>query len=412
MIKVVQISTFTTGGAGIAAYRLHQSLMQRADCESILVCRDAGIHKGEKNVIEVGPKPVTLKKRVLNRIDHLLGNSTNFGLEISAQEGNYELVSWPETHFNVELEQVIKEADIIHLHWVAEFINFPTFFSKLKKKKIVWTLHDMNPFMGIFHYLGDKASNLALRDLDEKAFRIKKDSLKKSNNICVVSLSEWIQKEAKKNEVFAKFNYKKIPNGVDVNVFKPTVKEDARNQLNLEKDSFVMLVVSENLKNYRKGLDILIDALPLLKTTTPTKIQVISVGGGELSVSGFKYKSFGKVLDEKKLAIIYSSADVFVMPSREDNLPNVMLEALACGTPVVGFTIGGQKDYILPLDTGVLAEEGSPASLAGAIKSLIDNYSSFDREKISSFAGEHFHKEKQLAAHYALYKELLGPVEN
>jgi glycosyltransferase involved in cell wall biosynthesis len=401
MIKVVQISFSVQGGAGIAAYRLHKGLLKSGLCSSVFICHDAGPYKNNVDILEI--KAPTRKKTILERIGRRLGLIVNY--KLMETPGDHEAVTWPESDYRIELEQEVLNADIIHLHWVSGFLNFPSFFKKLEKKKIVWTLHDMNPFMGIFHYKGDQVRNPMLKAADAKALAIKTTSLKRSK-LNIVALSNWISSEAKTNPVFRKFTFTNIPNGIDFGTFYPIDRNLARKELNIPENETVILIVAENVTNYRKGIDILITSLSLIKSTGP--IRIISVGKGELDLpSNFQYVSFGIITDPPKLATIYSSSNLFVIPSREDNLPNVMLEAFACGIPIVGFPVGGINQHIIPHLTGILAEPVSEVGLAKAIDEFILNPNAFDRKKINEYARSLFDDKLQAVAHIDLYTKLL-----
>jgi glycosyltransferase involved in cell wall biosynthesis len=406
MIKVVHISTSTMGGAGIAAYRLHRGLLKSGVCNSIFVCQNPGPYKNDPDVVEVKARPLKLSKRILKKIGSYLGKPKDFWNELSQIKGEYEIVTWPETNFRIELEKEVLNADVVHLHWVGGFLNYPTFFKKLQGKKIVWTLHDLNPLMGIFHYKGDQERNTALKHLDLKALKIKSASLKKSS-LNIVAMTDWIAQEANKSPVFKEYHFEYIANGINCDVFHPLEKKLIREQLDIPVNECVMLFVSEHIDNFRKGMDILIDALALVTSSVP--FRIISVGKGKLSLpENIKYYSLGSISDEKKLAQIYSCADIFVIPSREDNLPNVMVEAFACGTPVIGFPVGGMKQHIVPLKTGILADEESVVAFAKAIEAFLGDSDRFNRTTISAYAQENFNDKTQANSHVNMYKKLLN----
>jgi glycosyltransferase involved in cell wall biosynthesis len=302
---------------------------------------------------------------------------------------------------------VVLDADVVHLHWVAGFLNYPSFFRKLRGKHIVWTLHDMNPFMGIFHYGGDQMRNPQLSQLDLQSLHIKTKALTGIEYLCINALSKWIGDEAIKNAAFGRFAINSIPNGIDLGLFRPVERRVARQKLGQDTEGLVLLCVSENLDNYRKGIDLLLEALELLKSNI--SIRLISVGRGVLQPpEKIDYTAFGPISDEEKLALIYASADAFVTTAREDNLPNVMLEALACGTPVIGFPVGGQKDYIVPFETGVLAKEVTAKSFCMAIEEFLSSRNRFDPDKIAAFAKLHFDRGKYINDHLALYNKMLN----
>jgi glycosyltransferase involved in cell wall biosynthesis len=405
MMKIVQISVSPMGGAGIAAYRLHKSLLNNG-INSLFICQDAGSYKNDADVIEVKPRGFSLIHRVVRKLRQIIGGS-NFSAELEKHPGHYEIATWPETNYLVELEKAILDADIIHLHWVSGFVNYLTFFKKLKHKKIVWTLHDMNPFMGIFHYKGDQLRNPGLKKIDQKAIEIKSAAFK-NIDLQIVVLSNWMLEEAITNPVFKGFNYTNIPNGVDCNIFKPVDRKLAREKLNIPEEDCVILVVSERVDNYRKGIDILLEALSSVQSKIP--VRIISVGKGELNLSGTNtnYTALGPIYNEKELANVYTASNLFVIPSREDNLPNVMLEAFACGIPVLGFPIGGVKQYVIPFQTGLLAEDISATALNNALEQFLLNRDRFSSLLISEYAQNKFNNNLLADNHLRFYKSLLN----
>ena len=151
-MKIVHISTSDKGGAGIAALRLHKGLLQQNVDSSFLSLFGSGT--GETNS-EFNINPSV-------QLSNLQKIKRKFGLPVTQVErnlrmlkgikGDYEIFSFPFSDFQIEQHPLVQSADIINLHWVAGLINYPSFF-KFIKKPVVWTLHDMNPFMGGFHYM-------------------------------------------------------------------------------------------------------------------------------------------------------------------------------------------------------------------------------------------------------------------
>ena len=158
-MKVVHISTSKHGGAGIAAFRIHEALNKFGEIDSYFLQRtdnDDIVNKTYQIKAEIKKENFLSKiKRRLNLTNDLeYRNKRN---EINKSR-NFEIATFPESSFRIEDHPLIKDADIIHLHWVADFLNYPTFFKRIKKP-IVWTLHDMNPFQGLFHYKNDEINN-------------------------------------------------------------------------------------------------------------------------------------------------------------------------------------------------------------------------------------------------------------
>jgi glycosyltransferase involved in cell wall biosynthesis len=182
-------------------------------------------------------------------------------------------------------------------------------------------------------------------------------------------------------------------------------KKVASKRLGIENEYKTFLVVAEHLENFRKGNDLLIDALSSIKEG----INLITVGKGEINLpDNVLHFKQGSIHNEQKLNDVFAAADLFILPSREDNLPNVMLESFASGTPVLSFKTGGMLDWIKPHVTGFFAEEFKAASLAKAIRDFCNNHYQFDPGTIRKYALEHFSVVKQANSYLNLYRMILN----
>ena len=393
MLKIVHISTTPKGGAGIAAYRLHKALLDSKTCHSIFICKEGNYSPTLENIKTVPKIKKSLIERAFRKIFNIKTPEALFQQKKGLLQGKYEIISSPFSDYRIENHKDVQDADIIHLHWITHFLNYPSFFKKLSHKKIVWTFHDMNPFMGIFHYKGDQLRNPSFEKLNKEIFNLKLKYLQPTK-IHIIALSNWMKEEAKKVKQFANSHFELIPNGVDINQFYPLEEGDCS-----EKKS--ILFVSESLNNYRKGIDLFLDCLSHINSP----IKVLSVGNGNITLShtnNIEYINYGAVYDTEKLNAIFAKADIFILPSREDNLPNVMLESFASGTPVVSFSNGGMREWIND-DTGYLCNEISSTALAEGINFALKNFNKSKNSKIRDFATEHFSMQVQSKNIYEFY---------
>jgi glycosyltransferase involved in cell wall biosynthesis len=257
---------------------------------------------------------------------------------------SFELFSFPDSPYDITQTESYKQADIIHLHWVEGFLDYTSFF-KHNNKPIVWTLHDECPYLGGFHYAGDLERNRETHGIINEEIKKKKEHTIGNSNapIIVVSPSEWIAVKARTSKVFAGREVKKIRNWLNHDLFKPHDKAFSRRLLGIPEDKQVFMLSAANLDIYRKGMD---QIFPLLDLPELGSSLFAFVGNCLPEFDKPNVLNFGNVTDERLLPILYSSADAFILPSREDNLPNTMLEAIACETPVVAFDIGDNKDFI------------------------------------------------------------------
>lgn len=396
-MKILHVCTSETGGAGIAAMRLHRGLLEAGVESKFLSLKDSTINLAQKPVI-----PPSLYEKVIRRFKRKAVSKVHRGHE---RAGNFEIFSTPLSNFDITLHPVYQQADIIHLHWVADFLDYSSFFEK-NQKPVVWTLHDMNPFQGGFHYYGDVQNNReGWQDLEDLYKEIKKQALSKAKTIHVVGLSNWILKESKESALLGRFPHYLIPNGIDLNSFKIYDKGFARRVFNLPLDKTIILFVSELLSNKRKGFDLLKESIKQLGKRDD--VVFCAVGQKENNEMEHSVAYTGPIQDERLMGLLYAAADVFVLPSREDNLPNVMLEALACGTPVVGTPVGGLKDVIENGINGFLSREVTAASIFEALCLFLENKNSFEPEKIRSFIQENYSQETQSSRFLKLYDEVM-----
>lgn len=404
MSKILTINTSDSGGAGIAATRLHFGLKKNG-IQGLFLClnlrygNDSELHKFR-------PTPLNFKQRQLRRFGFFNTQQEKNKSLLKGKEKKYEIFSFPLSGFDISAYQLVKEADLIHLHWVANFLDWPSFFSKIDKP-VVWTLHDMNPFQGGFHYHEDVIRNEAEFGTLEKRLReIKKKSLEGIQNLTIVTPTRWLMEESSKSEILGRFPHYHFNNGLDPKIFKPYPREVARDVFQLPKGKKILLFVSDNTSNRRKGLDLLLGALSQIKIES---LLVVAIGYKPQEVnSNNQIQYLGRISDERLMALAYAASDAFVIPSREDNLPNTMLEALSCGIPVIGTPVGGIKEVIRTGFNGILAEEISSPALASAIERFFDGSFSFSSSEIRDNAVEKFNIEHIANQYIDLYKRILN----
>ena len=210
---------------------------------------------------------------------------------------------------------------------------------------------------------------------------------------------------AKKSEIFKDFNVHHIPNGLETNHFKLLGKNLSKDVFGLPKDKKVILFVSENIEVNRKGLKVLLKALQFIDNE---EFAIAVVGKGNFEkpkgLSQISIFNLGTIIDERLMAIAYNAADLFVIPSLIDNLPNTAIEAICCGTPVVGFATGGIPDIIQHGINGYLTEEINAESLAVKIYLGLKNLGEFNCEAISTLAREKYNLQKQARAYLDLFE--------
>jgi glycosyltransferase involved in cell wall biosynthesis len=314
------------------------------------------------------------------------------------------------------------QSKLVHLHWVGAGMLRVEELARLHCP-VIWTLHDAWAFTGGCHYTRDcegfkkqcgRCPQLGSQredDYSRSLMRRKARAFEKLD-ITVVTPSRWQAEMAKQSSLFAGRRIEVIPNGLDTEVFKPINHQAARECLNLQPDMLVLLFGAQSVTDPRKGLDLLCDALQRLER--PCTLLVF--GEGKVFVENAPHitvRQLGSFADDTSLALIYSAADVFVCPSREDNLPNTVAEALACGTPCAAFDINGLPDMIEHQKNGWLARPFDSSDLAGGILWLTRHP---QQDQLRRAAREKAVSEYSMAVmgnrYKALYSDLLNSVKN
>lgn len=396
-MKIAIVSSSDSGGAGIAALRLHKAL-KAYGVDSSMLC----LHKATNT-----PKVYEYKRSFLSKvIDHLPFipyKQNKYKKYYPVLSEYYECFSFPEAIFDISNHPIIQEADVVNLHWVGSVLDYSRFFRNVKKP-IVWTLHDMNPFLGIAHYCGDRDNHPQFLFLEEQIRRLKLKAIAQHPYVSVVNLCNWMKSYSSKSEVFPNRKHTVIPNSIDITTFKIYDKTEVRRELDLPLDKPVLLFVSQSVENRRKGFDLLQEALTKLNRNC-VLLVVGSVSDSLKEVSNCRF--VGTVVEEQRMAMLYASADAFILPSREDNLPNTMVESLCCGTPVISFSNGGMCDYIQTLKNGVLVDTITSEALLEGILLFLDNIALFDRESISQKAHYIFSPVNQAENYMKFFQTIL-----
>ena len=398
-LKILHINTYQGGGSGIAAMRLHKALCIHG-YDSNFLFLDKGTITETTFQYRKRPYLWILLLRILKKLGLPFTTEQKNDYSIRKYKYDVEMFSFANTSYkNLHEHPLVKDSDIIHLHWISDFVDFKSFFCNIKKQ-VFWTLHDMNAFLGGFHYKGDETSyGEKMKDLDTRQKIIKYEALKclPSSKLFVITPSAWLGHLSKESEVLKKFPHYHVANGIDTTVFKALPAENKSEQ----SKKINVLFVSESLHNYRKGFDIVLDVLNDEDITN--RFQLMAIGYVKASSRMSHITYFGIINTEDKMSELYNQADIFLLPSREDNLPNSMIESLCCGTPVVGFAIGGVKETISDGENGYLSKDVSAVGLKQALLTCADNIRLFNRNQIANKAASRFSSEVQVEAITTLY---------
>ncbi len=369
-----------TGGAAVAANRLMEALNNNGVKAKMLV-RD----KETEQITVVG-----IRRCLFTKWHFILERLAIF-FHLHFSKDSLFQVDIANTGFDITKLREFREADIIHLSWINQGMLSLGGIRKIIKsgKPVVWTMHDLWPATGICHYthnctaFQDKCHNCqyindgsSFNDLSSKVFR-KKKKIYANADISFVACSKWLRDEAKKSTLLAEKHITNIPNPINTNIYCQTDKKQARDINNLPIDKKVILFVSQKVTDKRKGIRFFVDAINMLSDNDPdfkdhTCVAVLG-GHAEDVTSQLSLPSFplGYISDEKRIISVYNSADVFVLPSLEDNLPNTIMEAMACGVPCVGFNVGGIPEMIDHKRNGYIAKSGDADDLASGMRWIL-----------------------------------------
>lgn len=372
-MKVINISLYDRmGGASIAAYRQHQALLN-AGIDSEMWVRFK--LTDDPTVNRYNPS-IKLNHRI-NRIFRRLHLKHERKSKITG-----EFFQDSSEFFGEELEGLPK-SDVINMHYAWDFIHYPSFFNKVgKRTPIVVTMHDMSTVTAGCSYTGQCTNFLEKcgccpilsrpqnHDLSRKQWERKFKAYHsiERRKIHFVSCSTWLSAEAKRSGLLKDLPISVIPNGVDTNLFKPLDRESAKKILDIPLNKPVLAFSAASVNDERKGLKYLFEAISALKT----KPFILTWGKNiPPKIDGISGLHLGNIENERMMAVAYNAADILVVPSIQDNLPNVILESMSCGLPVVAFDSGGISDMVINETTGLLAQTGNSYLLSTCIQRLI-----------------------------------------
>lgn len=360
-------------GAARGAYWLHNGLIKNG-VESRILCNSRDISQYNFTATTIkSNKDIFIKKinslidgfpkKLYLKADRRIFSTGIAGLDIT----NHYLYDW---------------ANIINLHWINDgFINIKHLNNI--KKPIVWTLRDMWPMTGGCHYAMDcqryktgcgnciQLKSIKKNDLSSYVLKRKEQYIPK--NVKLIGISNWLSQEAENSKIFCNFDIETIQNNINTNNFKFLDKDMARKKLKITTNKKIILCGSKSIKDFYKGFDKFIEALNFLNNE---KYFLCFFGHFDNSLANgltFEYKKFGYIDDDNILNNLYSSADVFVSPSRMEAFGKTIAEAMSSGTPAVCFNATGPKDIVTHMNDGYKAKPFDSYDLAKGIDWICEN---------------------------------------
>lgn len=408
-MKVVHISTIDAGGAGIAARRIHHALLKMGVDSSMLArtkyTDDPTVTQAVPNLnLYNPPKSFLLRKmdKVMRRRGYRLTQVERYDREMDRLDHLY-VASYtsPVSNYDLATHPLVQKADIIHLHWIENFVDYPTFFRRVNKP-IVWTFHDGNIAFGGFHY-SDEAKRLKdpFAEIERQFVKIKKESLTSNRNIHMVALSRQMEQFYHAHAIQPNYPVGIIHNGIRPDDFQILDHDYCKKILGIPDDRIVLCFCASDINDKYKGLSILVNALEQLNNPN---ISLLCVGKGDLPKSSVDITGTGPVHNPRLLSVAYSASDLFVMPSYQEAFAQTPLEAMACGCPVVAFPCSGTEELI-NVNNGIRCPDFTAESLAAGIQKALASH--YDREAIRKDVVERFNISKIAGQYIDLYKSIL-----
>ncbi len=381
-MRVLLVNTAErTGGAAIAANRLLHALNHNG-VEAQMLVRDRKADAPE--VVNIAPswrlKADFLWERGVIWLANGLSRHNLFQVDI-ANAGT-----------DISKMDVFQKADVIHLHWINQgFLSLSDLEKILSSgKPVVMTMHDQWYFTGICHYSGEcdkyrsqckkcpmlKNGGIGM-DLAKWVFT-RKQAIYADKNITFVGCSKWMADLARNSKLTQGHPVTNIPNAIDTNIFSPVNQAEARKAHSLPADKRLLLFGAQRITDERKGFRYLAEACDHIMKYHPDlakELEVVVLGGDAQSVASalpFPVHVVNYLNNETDIALLYNAVDLFVTPSLQDNLPNTIVEAMSCGTPCVGFDVGGIPEMIDHQENGYVAEYCDSGDFAEGIIWTLD----------------------------------------
>ena len=392
------------GGAAIAGYRLHQGLLTQGIRSKLMV----GDIKTQSELVSPVPRRPNLDGFIFRL-------SRKIGLNYVHVAGSFDIPKQP----------IYQAADILNFHNLHNgYFNYLAISHLAKHKPAIYTLHDMWSFTGHCSYSYDcerwktgcgqcPYPNIypeIPRDSTALEWKLK-NWIYSQAKLTIVAPSRWLVEQAK-SSILSRFPIYHIPYGIDTSIFKPLDAAQCRDKLGIPIGKKVLMFGAETITDRRKGGDLLLQALIGLPDSLKAEIILLTIGtGGEAikNAIGINTLDIGYIKDDRLKAIAYSAADLFVFPTRADNLPLVLQESMACGTPMVSFDVGGVPDLVRPKVTGYLAAPEDANDLCNRIVQLLANNDLRQKMRLNcrEIALKEYPLELQAQRYIQLYQQAL-----
>ena len=407
-MKILHIALSDGGGAGMGMMNLHYALLQQGVDSRVLVANkttdDATVQVAKPNQYLWPAIPII---RFLEKVARRFGLCFNRYDRIhhdiyKVRKKHFVPFSSPVTPYDLSVHPLVKEADVINLHYVSDFVDVESFFAKVTKP-IVWTLRDENPGLGGFHYRTTKQYyGSYFAPIEEAFLAIKRKAITGNKSIRLVSLSKGMRSFCAEIDFLQSLPNVVIYNPISPDTFMPYSRSEVRKALGLSEQDVLLLFISCSLGERRKRLAETIEALSL---TVHKHIKLLCVGRMDFETDSPQVVLLGSIADPQKLSALYAAANAFVSPSVQESFGKTIVEALYCGTPVVSTPVGIAAEIVNDTN-GALCGEGTPLEIAQAIDKVLDT--SYDPVGIRKQMVSLFSPVKVANQYVALYQTCMS----
>lgn len=396
---ILHISSDDIRGAGLCAYRIHKTLQWMGQDSRMLVLEK---HQEDESVVQCFKLRSFLFRKFhgLLRILGVYLFEYDKLIRMSAKYNSF--YSRPVSPFDLSNHKLVKQADVIHLHWVDNYFDVPKFLDKVKKP-IVWTLHDEGLFCGTAHYQNEIVKN---DFLEIKYSIIKKEMLQKAYKLGVVFLSEYFMSSFGSTSMLQGIPKRVINNSVDCNRFKPFDREESRKMVGIDSKFTVFLFIAAKIDDKRKGLLKLIQAIDHFQSDS---YKVLAIGDDSTFSGHPNVITKGIVRDSLQMSRLISASDYFVMPSNKEAFAQTPIEAMACGIPAVVFPVSGTKELIT-CNNGVLCTGFATKDLLKGINTAL--MMKFDKDTIRNDVQKRFSPVVICQQYVDFYRDLMNNLNN
>lgn len=419
-MKILHINTFQEGGAALCAIRINKALMSQGIESRMLFAHGASLPKGVNGAIADKDRIVRLRSNPLfAKFRHLLMrmpwymNVEKRQVRLDNVNTHHLFLHIPYSNYtNIVHHPLVEWVDIIHLHWVSDFVDYTTFFKNIKKP-IIWTLHDKYPIVGVQHYCSEFTPVPdSLKKIDRECEIIKRNGILQSKKLHIVAISQLMYDLCSKSVVLNGIPCTIIHNGVDTRIFKPcNVKKldilkryKRESLLYINDNTKIFMFSSFGIWNKMKGLDRVIDALEQLEYKDKILVVVGDISKCHLPSASFPIVFTNLIGTSQELVEIYSIIDYFILASYEEAFAQTPLEAMACGKPVIATPCSGIPELIKPFN-GIICNGYNSISIADGISKALNT--SYDSGLIRQYIIENFEYEKIASQYIKLYEDVL-----